>query len=148
MYARKKRQSWPCKRRDTKEPVFPLEIFNEIDYGPDENLPEDAVIKRVGAKALKDWDEKAIVPQGWNFDPEKCINDWKNFADHIVSDRQSCVMVVTSNGIARFAPHLTGDFDGFARQHPLKISTGAACVLSHDAGRWHVIGWNVRPQIQ
>lgn len=131
-----------------KEPVFPLEIFNEIDYGPDENLPEDAVIKRVGEQALKDWDERAVVPPGWNFDPEKCIEDWKNFADHIVADKQSCVMVVTSNGIARFAPHLTGDFDGFIRQHPLKISTGAACVLSYDNGRWHILGWNVRPPIQ
>ena len=53
-----------------------------------------------------------------------------------------------SNGIARFAPHLTGDFEGFAQKHPLKISTGAACVLSYDGGRWHIIGWNVRPQIQ
>lgn len=128
-----------------KEPVFPLAIFNEVDYGPDENKPEAEVIARLGANAIKDWDEKAIVPDGWAFDPDQCISDWKNFAGHIVEDSQDCVMVVTSNGIARFLPHITGDFEGFAATHPLKISTGAACVLSHDQGRWHIIGWNVKP---
>lgn len=131
-----------------KEPVFPLAIFNEVDYGPDENQTEETVIARLGQQALKDWDEKAIVPPGWDFDPNQCIDNWKNFAAHIIDDRQDCVMVVTSNGIARFAPHITGDFEGFAKTHPLKISTGAACVLSFDNGRWHVIGWNVKPPIQ
>lgn len=128
-----------------KEPVFPLAIFNEVDYGPDENQPEDAVIARLGIQALKDWDERAVVPQGWAFDPDICIENWQNFANHIVEDGQNCVMVVTSNGIARFAAHITGDFEGFSAAHPLKISTGAVCVLSYDNGKWHVIGWNVRP---
>lgn len=128
-----------------KEPVFPLSIFNEIDYGPDENQPEDAVAARLGAKALKDWDEKAIVPPGWNFDPDTCIANWKNFASHIVADAQDCVLVVTSNGIARFAPHITGDFDGFVARHPLKISTGAVCVLEYADGRWMVKEWNLKP---
>lgn len=131
-----------------KEPVFPLAIFNEVDYGPDENQTEETVIARLGQQVLKDWDEKAIVPPGWDFDPNQCIDNWKNFAAHIIDDRQDCVMVVTSNGIARFAPHITGDFEGFAKTHPLKISTGAACVLSFDNGRWHIIGWNVKPPIQ
>lgn len=129
-----------------KEPVFPLAIFNEVDYGPDENLPEDAVIARLGAQALKDWDERASVPDGWRFDPQKCIADWQNFAAHIVTDEQDCVMVVTSNGIARFAPHITRDFDGFAAAHKLKISTGAVCVLDHADGHWSVREWNVRPK--
>lgn len=130
-----------------KEPVFPLAIFNEIDYGPDENLPEDAVISRVGAQALKDWDEHAVVPDGWAFDPDQCIADWKNFAAHIVEDEQDCVLVVTSNGIARFAPHITGDFDSFARTHSIKISTGAVCILEYKDGAWHVRRWNEKPAI-
>ncbi len=128
-----------------KEPVFPLAIFNEIDYGPDENMPEDAVTARIGAAALKDWDEKAVVPQGWNFDPDQCIEDWKNFAAHIVEDRQDCVMVVTSNGIARFAPHITNDFTHFMKEHTLKISTGAFCVLQFEGNRWIVKDWNKKP---
>ncbi len=128
-----------------KEPVFPLAIFNEIDYGPDENLPEDAVIARLGEQVLKDWDQKAIVPQGWNFDPAKTIQDWQDFARHIVEDEQSCILVVTSNGIARFAPHITGDFDGFAENHAIKLSTGAVCVLVFENNRWTVKDWNVKP---
>ncbi len=128
-----------------KDPVYPLAIFNEVDYGPDENLPEDAVIARLGEQALKDWEARAVVPDGWHFDPDKCIADWKNFAGHIVDDHQDCVMVVTSNGIARFAPHITDDFDGFAAAHKLKVSTGAICVLEHDGARWNVVGWNINP---
>jgi 2,3-bisphosphoglycerate-dependent phosphoglycerate mutase len=130
-----------------KEPVFPLAIFNEIDYGPDENLPEDAVIARVGEKALQDWDRSAVVPPGWNFDPAQCITDWKNFAGHIVEDEQDCALVVTSNGIARLAPHITGDFEGFAAKHALKISTGAVCVFEYADGKWVVREWNVKPLV-
>jgi 2,3-bisphosphoglycerate-dependent phosphoglycerate mutase len=128
-----------------KEPVFPLEIFNEIDYGPDENLPEDAVIARLGEQALKDWDEKAVVPEGWNFSPGKCISDWKNFAAHIVEDGQNCVLVVTSNGIARFAPYITREFEEFRKNHGLKISTGAVCVFEYADGKWVCREWNLKP---
>lgn len=128
-----------------KEPIFPLAIFNEIDYGPDENKPEDAVIARIGEQAIKNWDENGIAPPGWNFDPAACIENWRNFAAHIVEDEQDCVMVVTSNGIARFAPHITGDFEAFRQKHTLKISTGAVCVLQFENGRWTVKDWNIKP---
>lgn len=130
-----------------KEPVFPLSIFNEIDYGPDENQPEDAVIERIGQTAIDDWDTKTIVPAGWNFNPDKCISDWQNFAAHIVEDEQECVMVVTSNGIARFAPHITGDFHSFIQNHSPKISTGAVCIFVFEDGKWEVREWNLKPQL-
>ena len=128
-----------------KEPVYPLAIFNEIDYGPDENQIEDTVIDRIGEQALHDWDDHAAVPKDWNFNPGKCIEDWKNFAGHIVEDKQSCVMVVTSNGIARFAPHITGDFDGFKSAHSLKLSTGSIGIFEYEDGRWVVRAWNIKP---
>lgn len=127
------------------QPVFPLEIFDEIDYGPDENKTEEEVIARLGAEPLKDWDEKGIVPQLWRFDPDEAIRNWKNFAAHIVEDEQSCVMVVTSNGIARFAPHITGDFETFRKDRKIKIATGAVCVFEHNGTEWQVREWNVRP---
>ncbi len=128
-----------------REPIFPLAIFNEVDYGPDENKTEADVLARLGEQALKDWDERAVLPRGWVFDIPQRIDHLKDFARHIVEDKQDCVMVVTSNGVARFIPHLIGDFDGFAAKNPLKISTGGICVLSHDNGLWHIIGWNVNP---
>lgn len=127
------------------QPVFPLSIFNEIDYGPDENKEEADVIARIGEDALTDWDERAIVPPGWHFNPDQTIADWQNFARHVVEDDQDIVLVVTSNGIARFAPHITGNFDGFRAAHPLKISTGAVCVLEYSDEQWHVRHWNVKP---
>ena len=129
-----------------KQPVYPLDIFNEIDYGPDENKTEDDVIARIGARALKDWDEKAAVPPGWNADPAKIILDWQGFAEQVrLHDDNETAFVVTSNGIARFAPYITGDFEGFRKTHDLKIATGAVCVMQWDGIRWRVEHWNAKP---
>lgn len=127
------------------QPTFPLAIFNEIDYGPDENLTEDKVIARIGEQAIKNWDEKAILPDGWNFNPEQCITNWKNFAQHIVEDKQDVIFVVTSNGTARFAPHIAGNFEEFANNHKIKLSTGALGVLEFGNNQWNVKDWNIRP---
>jgi len=127
------------------QPAYPLEIFNEIDYGPDENQTEENVIARIGAQAIQDWDDKAIVPKGWKFDPQACIKNWKNFANHIVTDEQDTIMVVTSNGIARFAPHITGNFDEFAANNKIKLSTGALAILEYKDDNWIIKDWNIRP---
>ena len=124
--------------------AFSLEIFNEIDYGPDENKIEEDVVNRVGKQALKDWDEQAVVPEGWLVDPDQIIRDWHSFAAHICNDDE-IVLVVTSNGIARFAPHITGDFEGFSNRHSIKIATGALCILQYKDDKWSILEWNVRP---
>ena len=120
--------------------------FNEIDYGPDENQPESAVVARIGAQALRDWNDHAKVPSGWLADPQAIIQDWLAFGD---TYRQAfcgqTVLVVTSNGIARFAPHLTGDFEGFRRKHGIKIATGALCFLRLQESHWLIEQWNIRP---
>ena len=128
-----------------KQPVFPLTIFNEIDYGPDENKTEEDVVHRIGQPAIDDWNSKAIVPDGWQFDPASCIENWKNFAQHIVDDQQDIILVVTSNGIARFAPHITDDFEAFAEKNDIKLSTGALAVLKYEDNKWHITDWNIRP---
>lgn len=126
--------------------AYQLDIFNEIDYGPDENKTEDDVIARIGKQALCDWDDHAIVPEGWRVEPTDIIHNWHNFSDQVCAhDDNETVVVVTSNGIARFAPHITGDFDGFALNNKLKLSTGALAILKYQQGRWHVEGWNIRP---
>jgi probable phosphoglycerate mutase len=126
-------------------PIKVNDLFNEIDYGVDENRPEADVVARVGADALKAWDEDAVVPEGWKVDVQAIIRGWKAFGEQIVREYPGKkVMVVTSNGIARFSPHLTGDFAGFRKEHKLKISTGALCLLTHEGG-WRVEAWNVKP---
>ena len=134
------------KESGVSNPVYQLDIFKEIDYGPDENKTEDDVIARIGNQAIKDWDERAIVPDGWLVNPDEIIQNWINFADHITEhDDNETILVVTSNGIARFAPYITGDFEGFAHEHKIKISTGGLCIFNHDGDKWTVREWNVRP---
>ena len=101
---------------------------------------------RIGAEALKAWDDNAIVPQGWKVDVQSIIQGWLDFGDTVAKHYAGKnILVVTSNGIARFAPHLTGDFSGFRRKHKLKISTGALCLLAHEGRAWRVEDWNIRP---
>ncbi|MDD3370899.1 MAG: histidine phosphatase family protein [Alphaproteobacteria bacterium] len=122
-----------------------ISLFDEIDYGVDENKPEAEVVARVGEAALKAWDEDAIVPKGWNVDVEGIVRGWKAFGDEMLRGfGGKKILVVTSNGIARFAPHLTGDFEGFRQSHKLKLSTGALAVLAHNRA-WTVEVWNVKP---
>lgn len=157
--------------------VYALDIFNEIDYGPDENQTEEDVLARIGAQALKDWDERAVVPDGWQAEPGEIIHNWQGFAEQILRDTAmpphltsphggegyeglghpplaevgrggatgEVILVVTSNGIARFAPYITGDFEGFSKNHKIKISTGALCVLQYIDGQWIIKEWNVKP---
>ena len=78
-----------------------LNFLIEIDYGPDENKPENDVIDRIGKKAIKLWDTSGTPPQGWLVEPDQIISSWKLFLKNI-SDTNDDILVVTSNGIARF----------------------------------------------
>ena len=134
------------KESGVSNPFFKLEMFNEIDYGPDENKVEADVIARIGEQAIKDWDEQAIVPDGWKVDPDQVIQNWHDFAEQISAfDDNETALIVTSNGIARFAPYITGDFEGFRAQHKIKLSTGALGILKHENGTWRAEAWNIKP---
>lgn len=128
--------------------VFPQAsvIFNELDYGLDENKTEDEVISRLGKQAITDWEERGIVPRGWNPNAEIISKRWQDFANDIVrTNPDGIVLVVTSNGIARFALGLTGDFAATRQQYGLKLATGAMGMLEHDGTVWNVQNWNIRP---
>ena len=62
--------------RENRPSIEIAEFLREIDYGPDENQPEEAVIARIGAPALAAWDEHAIPPAGWEIDPASIKQDW------------------------------------------------------------------------
>ena len=143
------------KETGVKTHIYHMDIFNEIDYGVDENQSEDKVIARLGKEALEKWDKHAIAPDGWDVDPEQIIQNWRDFAGQISTthdtltnenmDISETILVVTSNGIARFAPYITGDFEGFASKYPIKLSTGAFGVLKFSDGKWEVLDWNIKP---
>lgn len=127
-------------------PLQKLHIFDEIDYGPDEGKTEEEVIARVGTQAIHDWNSMAVVPPGWLVDPEKIVESWKSFAQDIRTNYpDQTVMVVTSNGIARFAPYLTNDFLGFSEKHNIKLGTGNIATLRFTGDVWTVDFWNEKP---
>ncbi|MFT4060117.1 MAG: histidine phosphatase family protein [Legionella sp.] len=67
----------------TQLPIKTLSIFNEIDYGPDENQPEEQVITRIGKEAIVSWESNAIVPTGWNVNPATLIKNWIDFSTNL-----------------------------------------------------------------
>jgi probable phosphoglycerate mutase len=132
-------------------PAYQFGLFNEIDYGPDENKTEDVVIARVGEDAIERWNKEGIAPDGWKVDVEALKSGWAEFASHILEEYAGqTILVVTSNGIARFAPFITGDYDSFKEQYDMKLSTGAYGVLQHSGGSdalWEITDWNFRPPL-
>ena len=144
----------PLKRTiQTTAFAFPNKMFEidehlrEIDYGPDEGKEEETVRRRLGEEALNLWESDAIVPEGWDADPENIIKGWHSLADDILKKNNGkTTLVITSNGTARFAPHITGDFQAFKNEHPIKLSTGALGILIHDGKGWSVKDWNIKPK--
>ncbi len=125
--------------------IHTRDFLRELDYGPDENQPEDAVKARIGEQALKDWETSAVVPDGWVVNPAQIQQDWLDFATTL---ENTPALVVTSNGIARFAHALTGDMDASGAEHGLKLATGALSVFRKEPGSvsWQLVHWNLRPE--
>ncbi len=134
------------KEMNLAEAIEPLDIFTEIDYGPDENKTEEEVIARIGEEAISAWNKDATVPNGWKVDPKAIIKNWQDFADGLAKSEIPTVLAVTSNGIARFAPYITGDFTAFSDAHDIKIGTGCVCIFTFAGTRWVCDGWNIKPK--
>lgn len=134
---------------DKDIPLKSDERFTEIDYGPDEAKTEDEVIARIGQDAMDRWNAEAVVPEGWNVSVSGIIKAWKDFANEIERDyKGKTVMLVSSNGIIRFAPHLTGNFEKFIDEHNIKVSTGGVCIFEKEEGdkHWTVVDWGIKPK--
>lgn len=106
--------------------------LREIDHGPDEDQPEDAVIARIGAAALARWEQDAVPPPGWRVDAATRLTAWDSF----FAAATGTSLVVTSNGAARFALLALG-------QAPAKIRTGAYGMI--EGQPWRVTDWDRRP---
>lgn len=130
--------------RSPRPDVETLEFLREVDYGVDENQPEDAVVARLGAAALQAWDEQAVVPQGWRVDPEGIKAAWKqligSLVDKAATDR---VLIVTSNGVARFVLDAITVFE--TEPHSIKLKTGAYGHLRASGDDVSLVAWNIRP---
>lgn len=124
--------------------VIASEVFDEIDYGLDEGQTEEAVILRLGTDALKKWDEQAIAPEGWLVDVEQIKANWRIFADSIKASNE-VILVVTSNGTARFVPYILDNPDEFIANNNIKLSTGSVSCFSFEGGEWVTEYWGYKP---
>ncbi len=121
-------------------PELTTDLFlREIDYGPDENHPEEDVIARIGKPALDAWERDSIVPPGWRVDPDAIIGNWQE-TFHELRNQPGDHLIVTSNGIARFALNAAA-----AKQRDAKLKTGAWGVIELKGEAVSVLDWNVRP---
>lgn len=120
-----------------------LPFLTEIDYGPDENQTEEAVVARIGADAIAAWDTHAAPPPGWHVDPDALRGAWAGLLTLAASlTPDANVLVVTSNGIARFLPDVVG-------QRPAdldrKLKTGAWGTVEISGAETRILDWNLRP---
>ena len=136
-------------------PIIITELFREVDYGPDENKTEEQIQFRLGKGNLKkgkqiidNWNKNGIVPNGWLIDKDYLIKAWKTFAtDKEKQYAGQKILIITSNGIARFSPYLTASFDDFASKNEIKINTGALCIFekAESDKHWNCLSWNINP---
>jgi len=130
-----------CVALNCTAPHTPRIFLNEIDYGPDENQTDESVIQRVGSNVIKNWEEQSVMPDDWFPRPVEILARWKEFLNECVENyKNETVLVVTSNGIARFLLPLTEN----GAACPPKLKTGAYGLLEYH-GDWHVKDWNIRP---
>jgi probable phosphoglycerate mutase len=147
--------------------IIPSSEFTEICYGPDENKTEEQVIDRIGReyynrigikqpslndiilqgkRILKDWNTEAVVPIGWEVDSKSIIQNWKSFADKAFSNET--ILIVTSNGIIRFAPFLlTISYKEFCNKYTVKVKTGSIGIFINETGEWICQQWNMLPNL-
>ena len=119
------------------------DFLREIDYGPDENRPEDEVVARIGEDALAAWESDAVPPPGWQVEPNELTDNWASLFDVLAGEASdSPALVVTSNGIARFALKAAKASDS----HDLKLKTGAYGIMRIMKGAQpELLSWNMRP---
>ncbi|MCD8499983.1 MAG: histidine phosphatase family protein [Gammaproteobacteria bacterium] len=115
-------------------------IFDEIDYGDDDGRPETEVMARVGKAALQAWEEACVPVLGWHVFPEEIRQNWLEFIQNLSKQTHKVVLVVTSNGIARFLPKVLGD-----SSYSPKLRTGAFGIVEL-TNAWKVTCWDVRPE--
>lgn len=135
-------------------PKAPIEIrpeLDEIDHGPDEGKLEAEVERRLGLTALKEWDSKALMPTDWRPQPAELKRQWQELLSELQTHHSgSTILVVTSNGRARFIPLLeevswaSESNPGYNPTTILKLRTGSYGILELGPS-WLLTDWNLSP---
>ncbi len=124
-------------------------IFDEIDYGDYDGIPEKEVIAKIGKEAMAKWENQAIAPVKWQIDINKIKKNWQDFASNIIltninKNINKIILIITSNGIARFLPCILDNPVEFIATNKIKLATGAISCFSF-VNKWQVDYWNLLP---
>lgn len=111
--------------------------LTEVDYGPDEGQPEADVVARIGEAALKRWETNRTPHPDWQIDEPGLRALWTDLLDRA---RDAAIMVVTSNGTARYIFDLIDRGDA-----PLKLRTGAFGIVAVSDEGAQLVSWDDRP---
>jgi probable phosphoglycerate mutase len=130
----------------TSQPQAPViesvDWLTEIDHGPDEGKIDSDVLARIGHDALVAWDREARAPDGWIVDSDRRIAGWQD----LWKAGRGHVLIVTSNGAARFAVLSDERLRRQASALPsLKLRTGAYGSIVREQGDLRLIAWDRRP---
>ena len=129
-----------------KRAIHQSDLFDEIDYGPDENKTDPEMTARIGANAFNAWEQENVMPRDWSPQPDVLRKRWLDFATHCEKNYDDkTVLVVTSNGVARFAPLLANNASDVIPAGNRKMATGALSILEGSGGLWMLSHWNVKP---
>ena len=134
------------KQAGVSRAIHQSDMFDEIDHGPDENKTDPEIVARIGGPAFNMWEMDNIMPRDWSPQPDVLRRRWFDFAAHCekVYDEKT-VMVVTSNGVARFAPKLANNADDIITKANRKMGTGCISIIEGSGGLWMISHWNVKP---
>lgn len=127
-------------------PIETARFLTEIDHGPDEGQPESVVIDRIGNEAITLWEKQCVAPEGWEVGAQWRLLAWREFVERVVEEhRRGTILLVTSNGAARFALAALGLKPGENRAG-VKFRTGSYGVLEVGSGAdFRLVGWDMRP---
>ncbi len=120
------------------------EWLAEIDHGPDEDRTDAEIIARIGKDALQRWDREAVAPEGWEVGQQARVQAWRALFK-TVAGRGENILIVTSNGAARFALMADASLLGVAGPS-LKLRTGAWGRIDIGSDeRPRLVEWDRRP---
>ncbi|SEN64482.1 probable phosphoglycerate mutase [Sphingomonas gellani] len=127
----------------TAPPIEPSDLLAEIDHGVDENRLESEVVDRIGVQVLADWDRHGKAPEGWKVERAARLGGWREL---FAQGRDDTLLLVTSNGAARFALLADAVLTAQAGALPsLKLRTGAFGMVEITEAGVRLAAWDVRP---
>lgn len=129
-----------------------LPEFNEINYGPDDGKPEEALIARIGKDAIDAWERDSLMPPEWSPKPDVIIQNLRAVITRLTAtntpDHHHIVWGFSSGGIIRFlADPRMADIIEWAIPRPDKIKVAPAhfAHLEYTGKTWQIHEWNVKP---